>query len=208
LERRHDGHPVLRSYYRTPIIKQYDKADTLLRTEAWNDSRHLGIGRRLDKVPTLVERMAQPNPRSWTLRAHCWPAPSTRGSCSASPGRSTSANGAWPALGYHRRPADGYRPSQLGCDLGTLRAHGPVERLGRTRRYCLSAWRLARHAAPQAPYPLALSTDRPGHRPHPSQPRRIRATWTWPCTKSTPPSTASATRSASAQRKRRLRCGA
>src|SRR5437763_1351536 len=33
LDRRNEGHPVLRAYYRTSFVKQYDKAETLLRTE-------------------------------------------------------------------------------------------------------------------------------------------------------------------------------
>ena len=33
LDRRNEGHPVLRSYYQTSFVKQYEKAETLLRTE-------------------------------------------------------------------------------------------------------------------------------------------------------------------------------
>ena len=41
LDRRDGGHPVLRSYYRTSFVKQYEKAETLLRTETCvNDPRH------------------------------------------------------------------------------------------------------------------------------------------------------------------------
>lgn len=33
LDRRDEGHPVLRSYYQSSFVKQYEKSDRLLRTE-------------------------------------------------------------------------------------------------------------------------------------------------------------------------------
>ena len=42
-------------------------------------------------------------------------------------------------LARHRLAATDYRLSQLRYDLGKLRAHGFVERIGRTRRYRLTA---------------------------------------------------------------------
>jgi hypothetical protein len=44
LDRRDEGHPVLRSYYRTSFVKKYEKAETLLRTETCiNDPYHLNV---------------------------------------------------------------------------------------------------------------------------------------------------------------------
>jgi len=71
LDRRNEGHPVLRSYYQTSFVKQYEKAETLLRTEtcilacpdAGGDPYHLNVGRRLENLPKLVERMAETNQR-------------------------------------------------------------------------------------------------------------------------------------------------
>jgi len=64
LDQRNQGHPVLRSYYRSSFVKQYEKAETLLRTETClNDPYHLDVGRRLDNLPTLVERMGRTNQR-------------------------------------------------------------------------------------------------------------------------------------------------
>jgi hypothetical protein len=70
LDRREEGHPVLRSYYQTSFVKQYEKADRLLRTETCiNNTYHLAIGRRLENLPALVERMAGTNQRYLDLQA-------------------------------------------------------------------------------------------------------------------------------------------
>jgi hypothetical protein len=70
LERRNEGHPSLRCYYQTSFVKQYEKADRLLRTETCiNDSRHLGLGRRLENLPKLVDAMAATNTRYLELQA-------------------------------------------------------------------------------------------------------------------------------------------
>jgi hypothetical protein len=70
LDRREEGHPVLRSYYQTSFVKQYEKADRLLRTETCiNNTYHLDIGRRLENLPALVERMAGTNRRYLDLQA-------------------------------------------------------------------------------------------------------------------------------------------
>ena len=64
LEQREAGHPVPRAYYKTSFVKQYEKAARILRTETCiNDPYHLGIGRRLENLPTLVERMRETNAR-------------------------------------------------------------------------------------------------------------------------------------------------
>ncbi len=70
LDRREEGHPVLRSYYQTSFVKQYEKSDRLLRTETCiNNTYHLDIGRRLENLPALVERMAGTNRRYLDLQA-------------------------------------------------------------------------------------------------------------------------------------------
>lgn len=59
LDRRDEGYPVLRAYYQTSYVKQYEKSDRLLRTETClNDPYHLGVGRRLKNLPELQQRMA------------------------------------------------------------------------------------------------------------------------------------------------------
>jgi hypothetical protein len=64
LDRRNEGHPTLRSYYQTSFVKQYEKADRLLRTETCvNDTYHLAVGRRVENLPVLRERMAATNLR-------------------------------------------------------------------------------------------------------------------------------------------------
>jgi len=64
------GHPVLRSYYQTSFVKQYEKADRLLRAETCiNDTRHLDIGRRLENLPQLIARMRATNERYLDLPA-------------------------------------------------------------------------------------------------------------------------------------------
>ncbi|HZO32665.1 MAG TPA: hypothetical protein VFH48_42515, partial [Chloroflexota bacterium] len=63
LDRRNEGHPILRAYSQPSFVKQYEKAETLLRTEtcilacpdAGGDPRHLNVKRRLDHLPQLVE---------------------------------------------------------------------------------------------------------------------------------------------------------
>ena len=70
LDRREEGHPTLRSYYQTSFVKQYEKSDRLLRTETCiNNTYHLAIGRRLENLPALVERMAGTNQRYLDLQA-------------------------------------------------------------------------------------------------------------------------------------------
>ena len=64
LEHQETGHPTLRAYYQTSFVKQYEKSDRLLRTETClNDTHHLAIGRRLEHLPELRERMAATNAR-------------------------------------------------------------------------------------------------------------------------------------------------
>jgi hypothetical protein len=64
LDRRNEGQPVLRSYYGSSFVKQYEKGDRLLRTETCvNNTYDLGVGRRLENLPTLHERMRTTNTR-------------------------------------------------------------------------------------------------------------------------------------------------
>lgn len=70
LDRRNEGQPVLRSYYQTSFAKQYVRSYRLLRTETCiNNTYHLGIGRRLENLPALTERMATTNQRYLDLQA-------------------------------------------------------------------------------------------------------------------------------------------
>ena len=58
LERRDEGFPVLRAYYKTSFVKQYEKGDRLLRTEVClNDPKHLNVGRRLQNLPALEDKL-------------------------------------------------------------------------------------------------------------------------------------------------------
>jgi len=64
LDRRNEGQPVLRSYYQTSFAKLYVRSYRLLRAETCiNNTYHLGIGRRLENLPALTERMATTNRR-------------------------------------------------------------------------------------------------------------------------------------------------
>jgi hypothetical protein len=64
LDRRNEGQPILRSYYGSSFVKQYEKGDRLLRTETClNNTHDLGIGRRLENLPALKERMLATNAR-------------------------------------------------------------------------------------------------------------------------------------------------
>jgi hypothetical protein len=174
LDRRNEGHPVLRSYYQTSFVKQYEKAETLLRTETCiNDTYHLNVGRRLKNLPTLVERMAETNQRFLDLQAELLACTVDQGELARlaqpvpvgkrrvpgirlhddrlirlldvllHPGSFvadwTSRDVFTRLLERHRLTETDYRLTQLRYDLGKLRAHGFVERIGRTRRYRLTA---------------------------------------------------------------------
>ena len=74
LDQREAGHPVLRWYYQTSFAKQYTRgdghADRILRTETCsNDTRHFGIGRRLENLPLLRQRLVTTNERCLALQA-------------------------------------------------------------------------------------------------------------------------------------------
>jgi hypothetical protein len=174
LDRRNEGHPVLRAYYRTSFVKQYEKAETLLRTETCiNDPYHLDVGRRLANLPKLVERMTETNQRFLDAQAELLACTVDQGELARlaqpmqvgtrrvpglrlqddrvlrlldvllHPGGFvadwTSRDILARLLARHRLAETDYRLSQLRYDLGKLRAHGFVERIGRTRRYRLTA---------------------------------------------------------------------
>lgn len=174
LDRRQEGHPVLRSYYHSSFVKQYEKGDRLLRTETVvNDTYHLGIGRRLEHLPDLRERMAATNDRYLAVQAEVLASTVDTGALARlaqpvligarrvpglklqddrvvrlletllHPGTFvadwTSREVHAALLARHRLTPDEYRLTQLRYDLGKLRAHGLVERLGTSRRYRLTA---------------------------------------------------------------------
>jgi hypothetical protein len=173
LDRRDEGHPVLRSYYRTSFVRQYEKGDRLLRTETClNDPYHLGIGRRLEHLPELRARLAATNARYLEAQAEVLASTVDAGALAAL-GRPVAVGrrrvpglkleddrvlrllegllhpGTFVAdwttrevharlLARHRLTEADYRLGQLRYDLGKLRAHGLVERLGPNRRYRLT----------------------------------------------------------------------
>jgi hypothetical protein len=58
LDRRDEGQPVLRAYYQTSYVKQYERDDRLLRTETClNDTYHLGVGRLLKNLPQIQSHL-------------------------------------------------------------------------------------------------------------------------------------------------------
>jgi hypothetical protein len=75
LDQRDAGHPVLRWYYHTSFAKQYTRgddhhADRILRNETCsNDTRHFGVGRRLENLPLLRDKLAATNERCLALQA-------------------------------------------------------------------------------------------------------------------------------------------
>jgi hypothetical protein len=174
LDRRNEGHPVLRAYYQTSFVKQYEKAETLLRTETCiNDPYHLNVGRRLENLPTLVKRMAATNRRFLDAQAELLACTVDQGDLARlaqpiqvgqrrvpglrlqddrlirlldvllHPGTFvadwTSRDVLARLLDRHRLAEADYPLTQLRYDLGKLRAHGLVERIGRTRRYRVTA---------------------------------------------------------------------
>jgi hypothetical protein len=74
LDQRNIGHPVLRWYYETSFAKQYTRGDQhgdrILRNETCsNDTRHFGVGRRLENLPRLRQKLAATNERCLALQA-------------------------------------------------------------------------------------------------------------------------------------------
>jgi hypothetical protein len=173
LDRRNEGQPIVRCYYQTSFVKQYEKGDRLLRTETClNDTHDLGIGRHLEHLPELRERLQATNSRYLDLQADLLASNVDAGDLArlARPvvlGRRrvpglrleddrlirllegllhpgtfvedwTSREIHDRLLNRYRLTQEAYRLSQFRYDLGKLRAHGLVERLGATRRYRLT----------------------------------------------------------------------
>jgi hypothetical protein len=178
LDQRDAGHPVLRWYYHTSFAKQYTRgddhhADRILRNETCsNDTRHFGVGRRLENLPLLRDKLAATNERCLALQAEVLDSAVDGGQLAALAQPSLVGRRRIPGLklhddrvirlletllhpgGFvrnwtsrelhtrvvtrHRFSADDYRLSQLRYDLSKLRAKGLVERIGKSRRYCLT----------------------------------------------------------------------
>ena len=173
LDRRNAGQPILRSYYRSSFVKQYEKGDRLLRTETClNNTYDVGIGRNLEHLPALRTRMAATNLRYLDAQAELLASTVDAGDLATlarpvqvgarrvpglkleddrvirllegllHPGTFvadwTSREVYTRLLTRHRLAEAEYRLSQLRYDLGKLRAHGLVERLGTSRRYRLT----------------------------------------------------------------------
>ena len=174
LDRRNEGQPILRSYYGSSFVKQDEKGDRLLRTETCvNNTHDLGIGRRLENLPALRDRMATTNTRYLETQAELLASTVDAGDLAAlgqpvvvgqrrvpglkleddrvirlleallHPGTFvadwTTREAHARLLTRHRLAEADYRLGHLRYDLGKLRAHGLVERLGTRRRYRLTA---------------------------------------------------------------------
>src|SRR5207245_9928044 len=68
LDQRNAGHPVLRWYYHTSFAKNYTRGDQhgdrILRAETCStDTRHFAVGRRLENLPLLREKLPATNER-------------------------------------------------------------------------------------------------------------------------------------------------
>jgi hypothetical protein len=173
LDRRNAGQPILRSYYQSSFVKQYQKGDRLLRTETGlKDTHHLSIGRHLEHLPELRERMLATNTRYLETQAEILASTVDAGDLRALaqpimlgrrrvPGLKLEDDrvlrlleillhpGTFVAdwttgevharlLGRHLLTDADDRLSQLRYDLGKLRAHGLIERIGTSRRYRLT----------------------------------------------------------------------
>jgi len=88
LGQREAGHPVMRWYYHSSFAKQYARGDQhgdrILRTETCcNDTYHFGVGRRLDNLPTLRDKLAATNTRCLELQAEVLASPIDTGQLAA-----------------------------------------------------------------------------------------------------------------------------
>src|SRR5262249_601155 len=77
------GHPVMRWY-----AKQYTRGDQsgdrILRTETCcNDTYHFGVGRRLENLPILRDKLARTNTRCLELQAELLASPIDTGQLAA-----------------------------------------------------------------------------------------------------------------------------
>ncbi|GAC1459118.1 MAG: hypothetical protein PVSMB4_18510 [Ktedonobacterales bacterium] len=89
LDQRDAGRPVLRWYYQTSFAKNYVRGDDhhpdrIYRAETCsNDTRHFGVGRRLENLPLLREKLAATNERTLALQAELLASPVDTGQLAA-----------------------------------------------------------------------------------------------------------------------------
>ena len=88
LGQREIGHPVMRWYYQTSFAKQYTRGDQhgdrILRTETCsNDTYHFGVGRRLDNLPLLRDKLMATNEGCLALHAELLASPVDTGQLAA-----------------------------------------------------------------------------------------------------------------------------
>ena len=63
---------MLRSYYKSSSVKQYENGNLPLRTETHlNDTYHLSVGRRLANLPTLKQSLAAATDATSKSRLNC-----------------------------------------------------------------------------------------------------------------------------------------
>jgi hypothetical protein len=106
LEQREAGHPVLRWYYQTSFAKQYTRGDRsgdrILRAETCaNDTRHFGVGRRLENLPLLRQKLVATNDRSLALQAELLASPVDTGQLAALTKPTTIGHRRIPGLKLH-----------------------------------------------------------------------------------------------------------
>jgi hypothetical protein len=193
LDRRNEGQPILRSSYHRSFVKPYEKGDRLRRTETGlndtHDLRRPGDGPAPGAPPGALAALARPvvawrrvasRGVAWRRRVPGLKLEDDRvlrllqgllhpGTCVAD----WTTREVHPRLLTRPRLAEAaYRLGQRRYDLGQLRAHGLVERLGTSRRSRLAAlpadgaWAQTRGAAGQAPDPPPRSTGQPRRPPH------------------------------------------
>lgn len=106
LVQREAGHPVMRWYYQTSFAKQYTRGDhhgdRILRTETCcNDTRHFGVGRRLENLPALRNKLLATNDRCLALQAELLASPIDRGQLAALTGPTIIGRRRIPGLKLH-----------------------------------------------------------------------------------------------------------
>ena len=102
LERRDEGFPVLRAYYKSSYVKQYEKGDRLLRTETClNDTYHLAIGRKLDNLPAIKQHLAATTDRYLAQQAELLDSTVDRGALAALAAPVTTGTRRVPGIKLH-----------------------------------------------------------------------------------------------------------
>ncbi len=102
LERRDEGFPVLRAYYKSSHVKQYEKSDRLLRTETClNDTYHLAIGRELDNLPAIKQHLAATTDRYLAQQAELLDSTVDRGALAALAAPVTTGTRRVPGIKLH-----------------------------------------------------------------------------------------------------------